>query len=939
VSTPGGVRDLFERVQALGLDARRALYRDEAVPEALVARVEALLAAASTTGASPTSDAIAARVHGAAISAMRAALPDRVGPWRILGLVGEGGMGVVLLGERDDGEYDRRVAIKVVRGFVSERLRERFRRERQVLAALDHPNIAGLIDGGTTDAGEPWLAMPFIEGAQLRDWMHGVPVPPLRARLGLFTTLCRAVHYAHQRLVVHRDLKPSNVMVRPDGSPVLLDFGIAKLIDDTEGGETLTRALTPRYASPEQLLGEPVTTATDVFGLGLLLYELLAGSVPDRGEAARAAATELPAASAAALAAATGPWRADAPRLRGDLDRIVHRAVRTDPAARYPSALALAEDVEAWLDGRPVQAVGTHRLYLLRRFVGRHRIAVSASAAALIAVGAVSLQWKAQRDRALEAEAAARREASAAQGVTGFLEELFDELDPARLGGRELSARELLALGRERIPDAATAGTDLRARLQSSIGRIYATAGETDTAIVLLTEADAVLQAGDDVSGRMTARKALANALNAASRHAEAYPLAIQLSEDALAQQPPDLKMVAHAGTEIGIAAEQLGRRDEALAAFQRSESLFTEVGSRADVGVMVHNRAWLAERSGDFAAALALYEEAVAMLVEAYGPEHPKVEVSQYGRAKMLEALGRYREAADVMLAVVPWVERMVGPRSRTLTYWFNLLGSVHIELGDYATAEAFYQRLLDLERALAGDGKSLGVAVAMNGLANVLEERGDMDAAESVFRESLALRRELNPPGHSSIASPLQNLARLGLGAGRLETGAVDCAEALAIRLATMGEQHPTTLSARLLCASIDARAGRIEPAAAAIEASEAALAAMPEPPKPQQLALLQAQAELAQARGQAAERVHLRQEALVRVESLVGPAHPRRARAALALAEAEFAAGDVAGARRQVAEAEPVLRAALDARAPALTALDALLARLRAPTTAER
>ena len=721
----------------------------------------------------PRDDAIAVRVRDAAARVMGAVLPPRIGPWRVLGLVGEGGMGVVLLGERDDGEYQRRVAIKLVRGFVSERVRERFRRERQVLAALDHPNIAGLIDGGTTDAGEPWLVMPFIEGMVLRDWLRATPAPTLRERLALFANLCRAVHYAHQRLVVHRDLKPSNVMVRPDGSPVLLDFGIAKLIDDTEGGETQTRAMTPRYASPEQLLGLPVTTATDVFGLGLLLYELLAGGVPDRGDGARAASTELPSASAAAQAAETGPWRGDAPRLRGDLDRIVHRAVRTDPAARYPSALALAEDVEAWLDGRPVQAAGTHGLYLLRRFVGRHKVAVSAAAAAVIAIGVVSLQWKEERDRALEAEATARREATAAQGVTSFLEGVFSELDPDRHGGREVSGRELLALGRERIPTADTAGAELRARLQASIGRIYASAGETDTAIGLLAEADPVLQRTDDAPARMTARKALANALNLAGRHAEANPVAVALAADALAQDPPDRMMAAHAGTEIGISAEQLGRRDEALAAFDQAEALFRAEGAQGPLGTMLHNRAWLLERSGDYAGALAGYDEAVAQKIAVYGPEHPQVEPSQYGRAKMLSALGRYREAAEVMQGVLGWVGRVSGPRSAPMRFTLLMLGSIHLDLGEYEQAEQFYRRGLEVDREVAGGASSANVAQATNSLAVLLEERGDVAAAEALYREALAMRRELHPPGHANLAGPMQNLARLAMDAGKPRRG----------------------------------------------------------------------------------------------------------------------------------------------------------------------
>jgi serine/threonine-protein kinase len=935
VSTPGALRALFERVQVLTLAQREALYRAEGIDAALAARAEALLSAATQGDSShgADKDAIAERVRGAAAAALRGALPERIGPWRVLGLVGEGGMGVVLLGERDDGEYARRVALKLVRGYVSERVRERFRRERQLLAALEHPHIAGLIDGGTTEAGEPWLAMPFVEGRQLRDWLRGERPPALRERLALFAALCRAVHHAHQRLIVHRDLKPSNVMVRADGSPVLLDFGIAKLIDDTEGGETQTRALTPRYASPEQLLGLPVTTATDVYGLGLLLYEMLAGDVPERGEGARAASTELPAASAAAILA-SAYWRADAPRLRGDLDRIVHRAVRTDPAARYPSALALAEDVEAWLEGRPVQAAGRHRLYLLRRFIGRHRLGVAAVAVAVLAVGSVSLQWKLQRDRALEAEAAAKREAAAAQGVTEFLEGLFDELDPGLHAGRELSARALLDLGRERIPTADTAGEALRARLQSSIGRIYAHAGETDTAIALLSEADAVLQRSADAPTRMAARKALANALNVAGRHAEANPLAVALAEDALAQDPPDRMMAAHAGTEIGISAEQLGRRDEAMAAFARSEALFTAEDAQGELGSMIHNRAWLLERSGDYAAALAGYEDAVARKIAVFGPEHPQVEPSQYGRAKMLSLLGRYREAADVMLQTLPIVEKVSGERSAPMSFTLSMLGSIHLDLGEYAQAEAFYRRGLAVDRAMAGDEPSAAVASGLNSLAAVLDERGEVDAAEALFQESLALRRAINPTGHASIAAPLQNLARQALDSGRLAPAAAYCTEALTIRTAALGETHPQTLASRLLCASIDARDGRIETAASAIDAVRDALAELPEPPKPQRLALLQAQAQLAEAQGQHSLRVELREQALDLIASLHPPAHPRHARALLALAEAEAAAGNLDAARTRLAEAAPVLRASLHPSSPALAQLSVLSARLASP-----
>jgi serine/threonine-protein kinase len=350
----------------------------------------------------------------------------------------------------------------------------------------------------------------------------------------------------------------------------------------------------------------------------------------------------------------------------------------------------------------------------------------------------------------------------------------------------------------------------------------------------------------------------------------------------------------------------------------------------------MLHNRAWLLERSGDYAGALAGYEEAVAQKVAVYGPEHPQVEPSQYGRAKMLSALGRYREAAEVMLGVLGWVGRVSGPRSAPMRFTLSMLGSIHLDLGEYDEAEQFYRRGLEVDREIAGGAASANVAQSTNSLAVLLEERGDVAAAEVLYREALAMRRELHPPGHANLAGPMQNLARLAMDAGRLDEAAASCAEALSIRTTALGESHPQALASRLLCASIDARAGRVDAAAAGIAAVEAALATMANVPQPQRLALLQAQAQLAEAKGDAGERLRLRRDALALVESLHPAGHPRRARAQLALAEAEFAAGDAVAARSRLDEAAPVLRAALDRRSPSIAALDALSARLSGNTT---
>jgi serine/threonine protein kinase len=286
------------------------------------------------------------------------AAPAAIGPWRVLRLLGRGGMGEVWLGERSDGVVDQQVAIKRVRG-ASPAFVRRLLAERRILARLSHPNIARFIDAGVDLDAQPWMALEYVQGGDLSTWCSE-PQPDLRARLELFLKICSAVDHAHRLLVVHRDLKPGNVLVDAQGEPHLLDFGVAKLLDE-EAGETTLAALTPVWAAPEQLRGEPVSTATDVYALGLLLCRLLSGALPAsraRGDLASLMAelgeedTQRP--SRLARAGEGLPYPAE--RLVGDLDAIFAKALRPEPADRYGSAAALAEDVERHLQSRPLGA-------------------------------------------------------------------------------------------------------------------------------------------------------------------------------------------------------------------------------------------------------------------------------------------------------------------------------------------------------------------------------------------------------------------------------------------------------------------------------------------------------------------------------------------------------------------------------------------------------
>ncbi|HMS04007.1 MAG TPA: serine/threonine-protein kinase, partial [Gemmatimonadaceae bacterium] len=413
------------------------------------------------------------------------------GPYVLEALIGRGGMGSVWRGRRTDGRYDATVAIKLLSSpMLGADGEKRFRREGQILARLRHPNIAQLLDAGISDDGQPFLALEYVEGEHLDQWAdaRGLSV---RERVRLFLDVLRAVAHAHTNLVVHRDLKPSNILVDADGRVVLLDFGIAKLITDEEGGPVATQltregaqVLTPRYAAPEQVTGGEVTTATDVYALGVVLCELLSGESPYR----------TPRASVGALedAIVTGdPVRPSdlAPVvrrkvLRGDLDTIVLKALRKIPSERYATVTALADDLEAWLDGRPVRARPDAFGYRAARFVRRHALAVGATAAVFVAVlgGAGVALWQAR---------VARAEAERAEEITNFITGIFREADPYERSEATLTAPELLQQAYARVQTSFADRPTLRFELTWLIGSSLANLQEYAAAEPVLFDAAA----------------------------------------------------------------------------------------------------------------------------------------------------------------------------------------------------------------------------------------------------------------------------------------------------------------------------------------------------------------------------------------------------------------------------------------------------------------
>ena len=409
---------------------------------------------------------------------------DQVGPYRLLRELGHGGMGTVWLAERSDGLIERPVALKLPHG-ASKRagLALRMARERRILAALTHPNIARLYDAGLTAEGRPFLAIEYVEGRQIDDYCRERQLD-LKSRLRLFAQVARGVAYAHTKLVVHRDLKPANILVTSDGQVRLLDFGIAKLLDEGEAeGAQLTefagRALTPAYASPEQILGDPLTIASDVYSLGVILYELLAGQRPynpkrdSRGALEDAIVQEEPAPPSVVAD------RQSRIALRGDLDAIVLAALRKKPEGRYPTVHALVDDIERYLSARPVLAQPDSSWYRMRTFIKRNTLGVSAASAVFAAtvIGAGVARWQAR---------VALAEKTRAEQVKEFIASVFREADPTQGKGKVLSGAELLRQAELRLHDRADVEPQIRVELLAIIGEsLFGLQENTDSARVL----------------------------------------------------------------------------------------------------------------------------------------------------------------------------------------------------------------------------------------------------------------------------------------------------------------------------------------------------------------------------------------------------------------------------------------------------------------------
>jgi serine/threonine-protein kinase len=740
----------------------------------------------------------------------------RVGPYRLARLLGRGGMGAVYLAVRDD-EIRQRVAIKLIRpGILSPEASWRFRSEQKALASLDHPNVARFLDAGTIEGGIPYMVMEYLEGEDLESHCAGHRLD-IRERLLLFRQVCSAVAHAHRNLVVHRDLKPANIVVTSEGVVKLLDFGIAKLLQLSEGAPammdtgTMAVRFTPAFASPEQVAGGAITTASDVYALGVLLYRLLSAAHPYRVDDAdlertvRAIREEEPVPpSKRVLRERPG---ADGRRLHkqlsGDLDQIALMALRKEPERRYRSVEALSEDVRRHLDGLPVSARKDTLRYRTGKFLLRHRLEAAAAALAVLSLcgGLLATTWQAGIARA--AAARAEREKLRAEKQASFLEDMLRSVDASGGGGgrgADVTVAEILDEASRRLPRDLAGEPEIEASLHRTLGRSYLSLARYEPAVEELRRALALYRRSHGEVHATTARTLheLGEALYSLGQVEEAEKLSHQAAD--VYRALPDVPPEAHAAAfhDLAVLLFARGKLAEAESMFQQAIDAGERSGRPlAVVASSIGSQGAVADRRGDGLAAERYYRRALEIYASLPQPDRMNQGHFLTLLARMLNARGAHGEAERGLRQAIDLLLPAVGEGSPFVANARIGLAQTRYLLGDDLGAEAELRRALtELGRQVADDHPN--VALAKCAFAPVLIRLGRSGEAETLLREAMPVWERLGEGYRFRLA-----LAESVLGEALAQQGCAGEAEALVESgheglLHELGPQHPHTQEA---------------------------------------------------------------------------------------------------------------------------------------------
>ncbi len=862
-----------------------------------------------------------------------------IGAYTLTAKIAAGGMGVVFRGRRSDTAYNQEVAIKLLTSsLVTGELRRRLLVERQILANLNHPNICRLLDGGETDEGVPFLVMELIEGEPITDYCDRRQLG-LHERVELARQVCDAVQFAHRNLVVHRDIKPGNILVTADGTPKLLDFGIAKLLDPVAAGAsghtTIEgfRLLSPRYASPEQVLGGAVTTASDTYSLGMLLYELLCGSDPfGRDHASATTGGRLPAPDfehparpgrrlaqlekAEELARLRGhSARGLAGALKGDLETILMKALRAATEHRYVTARELADDLERYLDSRPVLARPPTAGYLVSRFWRRHR---GASVAAVVAVLSLVVGIGAATYglvEARQAERVAAEEARSAESVAGFLVGLFEEANPNVSAGEPRSVHELLDIGAGKVAEELADSPLVQIDVLETLSSAYKSLDDLDAASALFERMLTLRReyAPDDIEPQVV----ILSQLGDIARMNEDLATARQYLGEAMALHEARIgeptESLSDTTNNLALVLEHSGEHDEAMAMMKQSlairQALYEAPHGKISTGL--HNVGWLLSRNGDLAEAERYLQDAIDMRIAVYGEVHPRVGITtmvlsrvQSLRGNLEAAAASAQKAHDIATTVYP-----EGHVEIALTLYE--VGVAREKFGALKEANEIYRQVAELDREGSG-AISNDLAFSLKAVGRTWVDLGRYPEAEAVLTESLSIFDQLQQDTVRSQFDGNTQYARMLVRSGRpeaaLEHLGVDIDETVANPGARMWVERQIVRTEALVAL------GQLDEARRVIDATLAAIRERPEEERSRYPEALHEKARLELVSDQPTEAEQLLRSALEIYALKWGDDYWPAALARADLARAACQQGDAARAGEILSATVPVLQQVL-------------------------
>ena len=784
------IRELLENTVDLSPADREAyLSRSCGGDVTLQTEVEALLAGSDNAPTFLDTPAVAAYADVIGMEQASSLVGHRIGPYRLERFIASGGMGTVYLAVRPDSPREKNVAIKLIkRQMLTPDAIRRFRIEKQALAVLNHANIAALYDGGVTDAGLPYLVMEYVDGIPIDQYCDEQRHTTER-RLMLFQAVCSAVAYAHRNLIVHRDLKPNNVLVTPQGIPKLLDFGIAKVLDPHSAGrsgETATkhRILTPEYASPEHIRGETITTASDVYSLGVILYGLLTGHRPYRFRSRvpheieqticeeepkkpstvilRSEKVLLPDESSHVILTpeSVSRVRAVAPealrrQLTGDLDAIVTMSLRKEPGRRYSSVEQFAEDIHCHLEGRPVTARTDSTGYRLAKFVRRNRVAVIAAAVVSLSLvtGFIVTLW--QSRIAIQAQLIAQGEVIKTAQVNDFLQGMLASVDPLTAQGGDTTVRQILDEASSKLDSGALENQpEARADVHMTIGMTYFELG-------------------------------------AYERTAQHLDAALEIRKEIFGADHPD---VAECLNGLGMLARARGDYGEAERLYREALDLRRAAlgDTHLSVAETMNNLGVLLKKKGELSQAETLLREALEIRRTALGHQHEDVATTMSNLAAVLKHKHEFQEAESLYRDALQVFRAVLDPKHLRIAGCMNNLALLLRERQDYDGAELLLREALTIRRQVF-QAEHPAVATGLHNLALILQHRGDSQEAQSLYREALTLRRKLLGHHHPRVANTAHNLAELLASTGDFKEAEPLAREALLIRRRRLPPDHP--------------------------------------------------------------------------------------------------------------------------------------------------